>query len=384
MLHRSLIFLFFLVTLFLTRGVPLKPYSVIMNMSILLFIIFNYKYILNSIQKKIIVKSFLFVTFVIILLGIFYSIYMGNEISLIIRFFMIIVLVLLSYLVKPKKQYISLFIFLITLQALFIILFEIYLVSSFDIKSYYPIRAFFQAKAWGDVYTLNGVIWKIQLLGNALLPFALFVSTIYYSGKKRITFILIFLIAIFCAGNFAFILAISLFFTLYYFYSKRWTIQKIIINGISSFILIAIISIPLYTYLGDVIVTKAISSNPIRIDQANVLIDDMSKDISTILFGQGLGNKIDIKTQWRDYSNSIYYELQSLYIMNQVGILFFILFILLNILLSIYFIKYKLLLIAYGSYIFYALFNPYFLDTNHIVVVIVLISLKKVLDERKE
>ncbi len=87
----------------------------------------------------------------------------------------------------------------------------------------------------------------------------------------------------------------------------------------------------------------------------------MSENIITILFGQGLGNKIDIKTQWKDYSDNIYYELQSLYIMNQVGILFFTWFVIINILLSKYFIKYKILLIAYVSYIFYALFNPYFL-----------------------
>jgi hypothetical protein len=219
-------------------------------------------------------------------------------------------------------------------------------------------------------------------MGNALLPFAFFVSFIYYQKKLRILMLFIFILAILCAGNFAFLLAILLFSGLYYIYIKRWTLKKIVINGFLGIILLSVIAVPSYTYFAKIIEKKAISSNPTRIDQGNVLINNMAEGLSTILFGQGLGNKINVKTQWRDYSHSIYYELQALYIMNQVGIIFFSFFILLNLLLSIFFIKYKVLLIAYASYIFYALFNPYFFDTNHIVVIIVLLSLRKVLDDK--
>jgi hypothetical protein len=376
-----LLFLFFLVSFILTRQVPLNSYSIIMNLSILFFIILNWKDILVNIKKKNI-ELMLYITSILMLSLIFYSLYLGNEVSLIIRFFMILSLVILSYLIKPNKKYISIFIFFITLQAVFIILFEIYLTSYFNIESYYPIRLFFQESGWGDVYTRDGIMWKIQTLGNALLPFAFFISVIYYKGLKKIIYMLVFLIAILCAGNFAFILAIILFFILYYFSNKKWTLQRIIKNGIYLFLFISITSVPVYNHFSTVIAEKAISSNPIRIDQSNILINNMNENISTILFGKGLGNKIQVKTQWRDYSNNIYYEMQALYIMNQIGILFFIWFIFINILLSLYFIRYKVLLIAYGSYIFYALFNPYFLDTNHIVVIIVLLSLRKVLDEK--
>ena len=353
-----------------------------MNIALILFIILNIKYILQVIKKEKFINIIIQVTFIIMLSYILYALFKENEISLIIRFFVILLLIILAYLIKPNKIYISIFIILITIQSLFVIGLEAYLVSSFDQKSYQPIRMLFLGNSWGDVYTTTGTWWKVQPRGNALLPFAFFISIIYYSGRKRIVLSIIFLLAILCAGNFAFILGVLLFSGLYYIYEKRWTLQKIIINFSLSSILILAISIPAYNYFADAVMKKAVSSNPIRIDQANVLVNDMSENISTILFGQGLGNKIDIKTQWRDYSDNIYYELQSLYIMNQVGILFFTWFIVLNILLSLYFIKYKLLLIVYSSYIFYALFNPYFLDTNHIVIIIILLSLRKVFDEK--
>jgi hypothetical protein len=212
---------------------------------------------------------------------------------------------------------------LITIQALFIIGFEVYLMTTFDLKSYYPIRLFFQESGWGDVYTFTGNLWKIQIMGNALLPFAFFISFIYYQKKLRILLLFIFALAILFAGNFAFLLGIILFSGLYCIYIKRWSLQKIVIDGFFGIILLSIITIPAYTYLTNIIEKKAISSNPTRIDQANVLIDNMAENIYTILFGQGLGNQINVKTQWRDYSHSIYYELQALYIMNQVGIIFF-------------------------------------------------------------
>lgn len=380
--NNLLLLLFILIVLFLTRQVPFNSYSFIMNISLILFFIFNYRYILININKDKILKQLFFLTIGISLLMIFYSLYLENEPSLIIRFYLIIVLIFLAYFVKPDKKYINIFIFFIGIQALFLICFEVYLMANFSIDTYYPIRHFFLNNNWGDVYTYNGIIWKIQLKGNALLPFAFFISMVYYKGFKRSLIAGLFFVATLVAGNFAYILGIILFLGLYYIYSKRWTIQKIVLNVLVGVLFITALSIPAYSYFTEIVQKKAVSSNPIRIDQTEVLIENMSESIPTILFGQGLGNTVDVKTEWRDYSGAIYYELQAFYIMNQLGILFFTFFILINILLAYYMFKYKLLFIVYASYIFYALFNPYFLDTSHIVVIIILLSLRKVFDEK--
>ena len=380
--NNLLLLLFILIVLFLTRQVPFNSYSFIMNISLILFFIFNYRYILININKDKILKQLFFLTIGISLLMIFYSLYLENEPSLIIRFYLIIVLIFLAYFVKPDKKYINIFIFFIGIQALFLICFEIYLMANFSIDTYYPIRHFFLNNNWGDVYTYNGIIWKIQLKGNALLPFAFFISMVYYKGFKKSLIAGLFFVATLLAGNFAYILGIILFLGLYYIYSKRWTIQKIVLNGFIGIILTIVLFNPTYNYFSNVVEQKSGDSNPTRIDQTNVLVENMNKNLVTILFGQGLGNTVDVKTELRDYSGVIYYELQAFYIMNQSGILFFTFFILINILLAYYMFKYKLLFIVYASYIFYALFNPYFLDTSHIVAIIILLSLRKVFDEK--
>jgi len=90
-------------------------------------------------------------------------------------------------------------------------------------------------------------------------------------------------------------------------------------------------------------------------------------------------NTINKITKYRDYTKSTYYELQIIYLLNQLGILIFILFLLTNIFISIYTIKKRILLYTYICYILYSLFNPYFLDTNNIIVIIILLSIKEVL-----
>lgn len=357
-------------------------YSFVINIFLLLFFIINSKSIIRNISSNILIRTTVSFILILLLLMVLYSLCLRNDPLLITRFFIILVSLLLAYFVKPHVEYISIFVFFITLQALLVITFELILILFFDYESYLPIRMYFLNNNLGDIYTINGNFWKIQIRGNALLPFAFFISMIYYEGKKKKFFSGIFLLAILCAGNFAFILGIILFTVLYYMYKTKWTIQKIAQNSLFGIIFFLIVSIPLFNYFTKVVKYKSISSNPIRIDQAKVLINNMNENLGTIIFGQGLGNVLNVKTQWRDYTGDIYFELQSLYILNQVGILFFVLYVIVNIIFTKYSIKYPQLLIAYFSYIFYAFFNPYFLDTNHIVVIIILLSLKKIFDEK--
>jgi len=378
--NKGSIFSFFIVVLFLTRLVPLNAYSVVMNMALAAFFLFNSNAIMKNCRKTPEVGLVFAATTSCVLLLVIYSVSLGNEIGLIARFALILFLIMSAYLVSPSESYISIFLFFITIQALLVIGMEGYLVLNFDIDSYLPIRHVIKKNGWGDVYTFNGVFWRIQLIGSALLPFALFVSVAIFSGLKRVVFCLLFSSAIICAGNFAFVLGVVIFLLMYWVYNLDFSKRKVVISGGLFLLLIIVTIFPSYSYIERVIKEKSISSNPIRIDQAVVLINDMSEEVSTVVFGKGLGSTVDIETDWRDYSGDIYFELQALYFLNQMGVLLFTAFILLNVFFAWYFIRHKLLLITYFSYIFYASFNPYFLDTNHVVVIIVLLSLRKVLD----
>lgn len=374
--------LFLVVIVFLTRQVPLVQYSVIMNVALLLFMIFNIGYIYTNVKSSNWLMSNVIFSLLVLMLLFLYSLYLGNDLSLIVRFYFILNLILFAYLVEPSKFYVQVFLLFSFVQAFFVIFLELYLVLFFDLESYSHIRQYFLNNNWGDVYSFDGDLWKIQLRGNALLPFALFVVLINYSGVKKYSLSFIFGSAVLCAGNFAFILGIVFFLVLYYLYSKSWSLDKIVVRSIFSLLIIASLILPVSEYFFQVVESKAEKSNQVRLDQVEVLIENMDFDAGSLLLGRGLGNTIDRVTEWRNYTGNVYYELQSLYIMNQVGVLFFTYFLLLNLVLSIYFFRYKLLLIAYFSYVFYSLFNPYIFDTNHVIVIIILLSLRCALNEQ--
>jgi hypothetical protein len=374
--------LFFITVFLLTRQVPLSQYSYIMNIALLSFIIISIYYSRINFTRNIIIQRLLLLNLIILTFLALYSLYLLNLPNDVIRFYIISVLILISYFLNVSSKLVKYFIYILFLQALVVIGIEIYMMVNFSLHDYLPARSFFQERAWGDVYTFNGYIWKVQIKGNALLPFAFFVSALYFSGKKRYFFSISFFVAIVFAGNFAFILGISLFIFLYIFFIKKWTYNKIIQWFGVFLILLTLFGGQAYDFVEYNIEQKAERSNKIRIDQINVLVKDLISTPYGVLIGQGFGNYVDITTEFRDYSNERYYELQGLYFMNQMGLFYFILFLVTNFLFSIYFLKNKVLLVTYISYILYAFFNPYILDTNHIVVIIVLLSLNKVLNEK--
>lgn len=369
-----LYFLFAVTVFFLTRQYPLSSFSFIMNICLFSFFLLS----LNDVVKKLNSdKRFYILSMLntmVLLCGVLYSFNMGNDVYLILRFFIILLLICYAYFVEPREKYIKIFLFFIFIQAIFIIGFEFYMIINFNQENYSPLRHVFLNNGWGDIYTFNGYFWKIQLKGNALIPFALFISLLYYNGLRCYTMSGLFLIASIVSGNFAFIVGIA-FFTLGYLLIKHWTLNQLIMSMLFIFFLGSILAKPAYEYITTTIDRKVKNSNAKRFDQINVLANDMNSGVASILFGRGLGNTISEKTRLRDYTGRYYYELQALYILNQVGFTYFTLFILFNIRLTLKFIKYKKLILIYLSYILYALFNPYILDTSHIVVIIVLVSL---------
>jgi hypothetical protein len=123
-------------------------------------------------------------------------------------------------------------------------------------------------------------------------------------------------------------------------------------------------------------------SLPVRGDQVSVLIEDLTKTPADLIFGRGIGNTVDIKTQFRDYTGQYYYELQSVYILNQTGILMFLLFLLVISVLLYTKINSRYLILLYLSYVLYAISNPYIFDSTNILVIIIVVSLKRFVEDR--
>lgn len=373
--------MYFFVVFILTRQVPFKAFSALMNLSLLGFFAFQLNYILKASDRS----RLLFLIFVVGwgFLMLTYSALAGNTLGNSIRFLIILILIQAAFFVKPNPSYIKIVLGFLVLQSLFLISLHLVLNLFFNSSSYLFLRLFFQAQGWGDLYTYNGIFYNIQILGNALLPFGVFLSVIFYSGVKRIFITSILFIGMLVAGNFAFVLGALVFVILLFLVSQSFNTRKFLTVAILGILLASIAARPSLNYLQKTIINKSEESNPTRIDQSQVLWEDLSENPISLIFGKGLGNTLKVKTKWRDYTDNIYFELQSLYFLNQMGLLNFLIFVIANIICVILFFKEPLVKIIYVAYILYAFFNPYFLDTSHIVVIITLISLNQVLEKRK-
>jgi hypothetical protein len=320
-----------------------------------------------------------------------------NSFTLVIRFFVILVLILTAFFLPRKNFFVQSFIAITVIHSLFLLIFEIYIVFFSD--PHYPthIRNTVLAMGVGDIYSYNGFYYRIQIKGNSLLPIAFLIS-LFSIQKKTLKVVIssLLFIGTFIAGNFAFIIAVVFFFMVHLLIILRRVVlvKKEIIKGflfksrartsitlLLVVTLLALIIIPTLSYVKDVLERKSDYSIPTRFDQVVVLMDDLAESPMTLLFGQGLGNTVNVKTEYRDYTNDIYFELQSLYILNQVGILYMILFLITHFIFAVYFWRNWKVYLLYLSYLLYGITNPYIFDTTNIIIIIVLTSLSKQLND---
>ncbi|HAM6911312.1 TPA: O146 family O-antigen polymerase [Escherichia coli] len=368
---------------FLFRQYPLLKYSSIMNVSCLLFLIFVTFFIKRGVFSS---GIFLFSLIFLSVHGL-YSLYSGNDPVLISRFYIILILIIVSYYAAIKSiSYINIFIFPAVTQAFVIIGLEAFMFLNFRFSDYSAIRNYFIDNQFGDIYTYNGFFYHIQIKGNALLLFSYMISFYLYNKTNNKLYLLssmfLALAVLFC-GNLAFYITFLIHAFIFLFLRKARTYNQLLLK-----VFIFLITFGVFiSYSGMEYLVKAyelkfqganFSSMGTRFDQFNVLIDDLFENVLTALVGQGLGNIINVQTAVRNYSDYIYYELQAVYFLNQLGVLLFLLFVIINVILTLKFIKPIELRIVYMLYILYALVNPYMLDTNHVVVVFILVSLSSI------
>lgn len=373
-----LLFLFAGVVLFLTRQFPLSTYSTLGNIFLigLLFISFFWKNkTIDTSSKKTMKLIFIWSVFLLT-----YAILIReNSINLVFRFYIIILCLLLSHWVHlPLVATKRIFFFFILLQCFVLIVIEAIMNLFFSINNYLPFRFFFMEQGWGDIYTYDGFFYRVQIKGNALIPFAFFLTFLKdYTFKYRRTLQIILLISSIIAGNFAYLIGIFIFIIFWYLFNdlrKRKFRNRIII--FSFVFALSIGSIMECTQ--DVLDRKSGYSLGTRSDQVDVLIRDVQKDISTFLLGKGLGNNVTIKTSFRDYTDNLYFEIQAMYFFNQLGLINSLIFISFLLFLAIKKIFYKDLLFIYFCYIIYGVTNPYILDTTQTTVILILISISNV------
>ncbi|MEQ5141471.1 hypothetical protein [Proteus vulgaris] len=371
--------LFFLLCFVLTRQFPLSLY-IPSILSITLFGFISIFFILYSNQIKFDHRLILLLIYISLLLAL--SLVNSNDINMLPRF--LIILFLINFvLLLPfyKTNLTTAFNLALSIQAIFLISFEIYLILFFSGKDYTIIRQFFLSHNLGDVYTYSGYFFRIQIIGNALMPFAFMVSYFKFRVENgKFLFVILYFFACVIAANLMFLIAISLYIPLIEIIKSKARI-KLSIRNFLIFLLILIFFPFIIEIIYNNILLKLIggesSSLGTRFDQINALMIGLADSYYNLLFGQGLGSKLNIITTVRDYRAFIYYELQSLYILYQIGFLGFLSLIVLHSYLFLYICKNKFIILIYCMYIFYAITNPYIFDTTQVIVLIYLVSLSK-------
>ena len=283
------------------------------------------------------------------------SVVLGVSFGRIARFFVILLLIPLCCMIRPKffKRHLRILTYLATIKAilLIVIAFNLLVVGNHE-----AIRAWVTTHNRGDIYLLHGLPY-VQVHGNALLMVAFMVDCMHHRRLTKQGALI--LVGILCAGNFAFILGLGGFaaYSLWAYLVPKIkagevNLRKLIITA-------SICAIPAIIYFIYKIIEKSSVSNVVRLDQIKFLLD------TNLLWGRGLGSIIEVTTSIATYSGDIYFELQTLYIINQIGFVGIALYFFIS--LHAVSKRGKSTLIVYLLYLLYSFWNPYCFDATHLI-----------------
>lgn len=335
--------------------VPFRPLAKFISVFALLFALLTYKDWLKLFTKPMFCVYCLYVSLCIFVSG-FHS---NIEISRVIRFTEILLMIPLFFCIDESNDgyfYSKAFVRIAFLKA--IVLFIIY---GIVVKAGSPaiIRNYGLAQGWGDIYTLGSVFMtRVQLQGNALLVMA---SITAFYKKDRLLYRLGLLLACLIAGNKAFLIGLFLFalyFCVYWIFSTKKSYNFDF--KVCALVLCAIIATP--------ILIEKVYSNAARYEQAEILLS------GNIVSGNGVGNTVIGKSAHREYNGGDYFEVQTLFIINQIGIIGYLLFLALTFGLCLESKNQFFGCFIYFTYLAYTFFNPYCFDTTHMITGFLLCS----------
>ncbi|MBR3196018.1 MAG: hypothetical protein IKF50_04895 [Clostridia bacterium] len=293
------------------------------------------------------------------------SVFGNSGIGSVLRFFAALAAIPLCCMTEEKRFHYEYRTFLLfaVLKSLVLLGFAAYMLYT---GTYEPLRRWAYRNSFGDIYiNPNDHLPRVQVHGNGILPMAFILNDTYRKGKRNDLINFILLLGILAAGNFAYILAIAVFYLLkmlkYITTDGKPVVRKLILV-----LCLSGAAIVFLWYAFRQMAYKAEGSNSIRLEQAQVLLSD-----SNLLLGKGLGHGI-YYTGLRTYQGETYFELQTLYILNQIGLAGMVLF---------YALVFRPIwktgkreTILFLIYLLYTFWNPYCFDSTEMIVILMLIN----------
>lgn len=321
----------------------------------------------------------------ILLVG--YSLLQENNPLLATRSALILLLVLSAYTWKVNSRFFLKSLFYVSLSlVLGLVIIETYMFTVSEEEYSYIRNVLIKENGIGDIFLFHDIYYKLELRGTPLIAFVYMLSYIVELFPQRYSWLyrLIYLVGVILAGNFAYQLAVLFFHLALYLYHAFDNPVRLTKRVFNLSIIFFLFGSALFPYISDTFKDKQTGGSlPTRYDQIEVLFEDVSQTEISLLMGSGLGHTIEKKTNVRDYRGGVYYELQTLYIFNQLGMLGFSLLIVTNIFLAFRYLKNKDIIIVYACYVLYACTNPYIWDTTQIVVIVSLLSTREIISGRR-
>jgi len=300
------------------------------------------------------------------------SSFVGNELSVALRFLVIILATLLSFNVRTKSVSAAWALFPVSLQALGIAALSIFLAISQDPDLAATIRGTVLLGEWGDIYSFDGVYYRVQIIGNALVPLLFMICLWQAPSKFKLWGLFTSTIGLVAAGNLTYFLTAGLalvirFRSHFYSHTRTW---------ISVAVIFTVVTLSFHDVAYEAINRKFSgdeSSMGVRFDQIEAVVKASSQAPAALLTGAGLGSRFP-NGRFVDYSDSLYIELQALYVGFQIGLIGVALYIGS----MIYLARRRFSpsgRILFYLYMFSGISNPYILDTNQIFVTMLLVHL---------
>jgi hypothetical protein len=300
------------------------------------------------------------------------SSFVGNELSVALRFLVIILATLLAFNVRTKSVSAAWALFPVSLQALGIAALSFFLAISQDSDLAANIRGVAQLGEWGDIYSFDGVYYRVQIIGNALVPFLFMICLWQSPSKFKGWGVFTSTLGLVAAGNLTYFLTAAL--ALVIRFRRHLLSHKRTLLFVAVIVPVGMLSV--YDVASESISRKFSgddSSMGVRFDQIEAVVKSSSQAPAALLTGAGLGSRFP-NGRIIDYSDSLYIELQSLYVGYQIGLLGVALYIGTLIYLA------RQRLSPRGRILFYlymlsGISNPYILDTNQIFVTMLVMHL---------
>jgi hypothetical protein len=296
----------------------------------------------------------------------------GREAAAAFRFFTITLATLFAFHIKPRPIAVPLALLPVTVQALLITAISIGLTALQDPAVDTAVRGYAQGTNWGDIYSFDGLYYRVQVVGNALVPLLFMISIwrwhvgVTYKGLAVVS-----ALGLAAAGNLTYFIVAVVAVML----AHGWRLRRSAGARVGFVLTAALVAIASWGTVDDVVSNKfegSDSSMGVRFDQLIAAERSIRDDPGKLLFGSGLGARFP-DGQQRNYSEENYIEMQWLHLALQLGVVGSLLYG------ATLWLSVRLLLSSSGRQIFWLYMlagctNPYILDTNQIIATVILVA----------